>query len=134
MSNNKNVSLLCPVAMLLVILAAVVITTPPTHAAEGEYTHYGPGLYGDFGVAVAPDPGFYLKNDLYYYKADASRERIVQYGEIRADIEMDTAMYMMTGLKVLDREVFGGRYAFGAFLQIVYSDISANVTLRPITA
>jgi hypothetical protein len=119
-------------AVLLTVLAAVFITMPSAHAAEGGYTNYLPGSYGDFGVAVAPDPGFYLRSDLYYYAADASRERIVQYGKLRADLDLDTGFFMLTGLKVLDREVLGGRYAFGAALPFAYTDISGSIVLEPL--
>ncbi len=131
MSTSKLVNSGCVAAVLPVVLAAVFVMTPPAHAAEGGYSHYGPGFYGDFGVAVAPEPGFYLRNDLYYYAADASRERIVQYGELRTDLELDSAMYMLTGLKALKSEVLGGRYVFGAYLPVVYSDISGSIVLEP---
>jgi hypothetical protein len=121
-------------ALLLLALAVVFVATPFGYAAEGGGSHYSPGLYGDFGVAVAPDPAFYLRNDLYYYAADASGERVVEFGEIRADLEVDVAMYMLTGLKVLDRQVLGGRYAFGAFVPVVYTDLSADIVLGTGTA
>ena len=116
----------------VIVTAAVLLTAPSVNGAEGGYTNYVPGLYGDFGVAVAPDPGFYLRNDLYYYTADVKRS--VKFGEIRTDLELETAMYMLTGLKVLDREILGGRYAFGAFLPVVYADLSSEITLGPLTS
>jgi hypothetical protein len=41
---------------------------------------------------------------------------------------------MVTGLMVLDREILGGRYAFGSMLPVVYGDLSAKAILGPITA
>jgi hypothetical protein len=86
-------------------------------------------LYGDFAVATAPDPGFYLRSDFYHYSGDAGGKRVVKFGEIRAEIEVDATMYMLTGLKVLDREVLGGRYAFGVFVPTVYTDLSTEIVL-----
>lgn len=47
------------------IVALGLIATSVSLGAEGGASHYAPGFYGDFGVAVAPEPGFYLRNDLY---------------------------------------------------------------------
>jgi hypothetical protein len=70
MLGNRPVSSLSAAVALLIALAVLFVIAPFAHAAEGGYTNYIPGLYGDFGVAVAPDPGFYLQNDLYYYTAE----------------------------------------------------------------
>ena len=134
MSSSNLVRSVYAAAVLLAVLGSVILSAPYLYAAEGGGSHYTPGLYGDFGVAMAPDPGFYLRNDLYYYNGDASGERVVQFGEIRADLEVDAALYMLTGLMVLDRDVLGGRFAFGGFLPVVYTDLSADVTLGSLTA
>ncbi len=120
------------VILLAAVLAIAIATS--THAAEGGGSHYSPGFYGDFGVALAPDPGFALRNDFYYYSGDASGRRVVQNGELRADIEADTYMYMATGLMTLDKEFLGGRYAFGAFLPVLSSSVSGSVVLDPLDA
>lgn len=123
-----------PLLLSVVLLALLITKAPVIYAAEGGGSHYGPGFYGDFGVAVAPNPGFYLKNDLYYYTAELSRDRVVQYGEIRANLEVDVGMYMLTGLMAFDRKIFGGRYAVGAFVPVIYSSYSADVSLGPFSA
>ena len=116
-------------AAALSLLAAALITAPAAQAMEGGYSNYGPGFYGDFGVAVAPAPGFYLRKDFYYYSADESRGRFVQNREIRAGLDLRTAMCMTTGLMVLEREVLGGRYAFGAAVPVVYSELSSKLSV-----
>jgi hypothetical protein len=129
MTMNKF-AILISTAFANLIVAAVVPTIFSTaHAAEGGYTNYIPGLYGDFGVAVAPEPGFYLRTDLYYYTADSARERFVQGGKIRAELDLDVAMLMATGIKVLDTEVLGGRYAFAAFIPLSSIDMSGQVSV-----
>ncbi|MDC0302695.1 transporter [bacterium] len=110
------------------IVALGLIDTSVSLGAEGGASHYAPGFYGDFGVAVAPEPGFYLRNDLYHYTGDASGNRFVQSGEIRTNLEFDATMLMFTGLKVTDREIFGGRYAFGAYVPVLYSGLSATLS------
>ncbi len=129
MSSSKSINSICPVVILLAVLIMLLATTPSTHAAEGGYTNYVPGLYGDFGVAVMPEPGFYFRTDLYYYTADGGKGRFVQGENIRTDLEMDMAMVMATGLMVFDKEIFGGRYAAGIFQPVNYGEISGKVTV-----
>lgn len=100
-----------------------------TYAAEGGSSHYTPGFYGDFGVAIQPEPGFYLRNDLYFYSGDAGRNRFVEVGEVRSDLELDVALYMLTALQVTECQLFGGQYAFGAYLPIVGMDLSATSSI-----
>jgi len=129
MQNMKYLRTSRIVAVSGVLLALLCVAVPRVHAAEGGGSNYTPGFYGDFGVAVAPEPGFYLRNDLYYYTGDASGEQVVQFGELRTRVEVDAFMYMLTGLKVLDAEILGGRFAFGGFVPVLYTDLSADVAL-----
>ena len=68
-TRNNNASFVAVVR--LVVLAVVLGATASAYGAEGGSSNYLPGLYGDFAVAVTPEPGFYLRHDLYYYTADA---------------------------------------------------------------
>jgi hypothetical protein len=133
MLHEKSLKSLCAGVVVLATLTLMLATIPPGHAAEGGSSHYGPGLYGDFGAAVAPPPGFYLRSDVYFYMADAAKERFVQLGQLRANLEVDVGMYMVTGLVALDKEVLGGRYVFGALLPVTYTDLSADITLGSVT-
>ena len=102
---------------------------PASQAAEGGVSHYTPALYGDFSAAVAPDPGFYFRQDLYQYSAGSSGRRFVQNGEIRSELDVDASLYMLTGLWALEKEVFGAKFAWGGFIPLVYTDVSASVGL-----
>lgn len=115
----------------LLLLAALHFTSLAAHAAEGGYTNYFPGFYGDFGIAVAPDPGPYFTQYLYGYAADGSRTQFVQNGEIRADLELDLPMYAAVGLMVLDKKIAGGSFGFGGWVPIVYQELSFTLDLGP---
>ena len=119
------------VTLRFLLLAAVHFTALSVHAAEGGYTNYFPGFYGDFGVAVAPDPGPYFIQYLYGYAADGDRTRFVQNGEIRTDVELDLATYAAVGLMVLDKKIAGGRYGFGGWVPVSYQDLSFTLDLGP---
>lgn len=112
-----------PAAALLVF---VLITAPSGHAAQGGYTNYVPGLYGSFAVAVAPDPGFYMLNDFYFYTADGNKARVIQGAQVQADIDLNVAAYIATGFYVTDKELFGGRYGFGGEIPLIYTDLSGQ--------
>jgi hypothetical protein len=112
-----------PAAALLVF---VLITAPSGYAAQGGYTNYVPGLYGSFAVAVAPEPGFYMLNDFYWYTADGNSTRVVQDAQVQADINLDVGAYIATGLYVTDKTLFGGRYAFGGEIPVIYTDLSGQ--------
>ncbi|MGI9509428.1 MAG: SphA family protein [Geminicoccaceae bacterium] len=95
-------------------------------AAEGGYSNYVPGTYGDFAVAVAPDPGLTLRNDIYYYGADESRA--VLQGQVRADVDIALTIDFLTAFYMTERRVLGGRYAFGAVGQLARTDIEAEAS------
>ncbi len=95
-------------------------------AAEGGYSNYVPGTYGDFGVAIAPEPGFSLRNDVYYYSAEQSRA--VLQGQARAELDIAFTIDLLTGFYVTDAEVLGGKFGFGAQLQLTHADIEAQAT------
>ena len=58
----------------LIPLAAVtilVLWAAQGHAAEGDYSNYVPGTFGDF-AAVETATNLTIRNDVYYYSADVS--------------------------------------------------------------
>jgi hypothetical protein len=130
----RRLKLLSPIlilAAIVMIMSMLPIFLPRSHAAEGGTSNYVPGLYGDFAVAVASAPGFLMRHDLYFYTADAEKQRFVQGEQIRADLDLDTGMYLLNVFMVLDTEILGGQYAFGANLPIIYGSLSGNFVVGP---
>lgn len=121
-----------PKLLRLLIVLVSTAWSSSVLAAEGGYSNYLPGSYGDFAVAVAPEPGFVFRNDIYHYSADESRT--VLQGEARFDVDLSLTINLATGLYVPDVEVLGGRYAFGALVPIVHNDIEANLSAGPLAA
>ena len=77
-------------------------------------------------MAAPLEPGFFMLNDFYYYSADGSKGRVIQGTQVEADLDMDFGGYVLTGFMVTDKELFGGRYGFGADLPIIYGSISGQ--------
>ena len=96
-------------------------------AAEGGYSNYIPGTYGDFGMAVAPSQRWTLRNDVYFY--DASTDRSIGSGNLQLDIELEFLMNFTTLLYKPDVELFGGQYAAGIFVPLVNLDLAASISI-----
>ncbi|MGI9319192.1 MAG: SphA family protein, partial [bacterium] len=101
------------------------------HSAEGGYSNYIPGTYGDFGMALAPTETWTVRNDVYYY--DASAERSVRSGQIEAGTDLQFLMNFTTLLYKPDVQLFGGQYAAGVFIPLVDLDLEANLSLGSIS-
>ncbi len=95
-------------------------------AAEGGYSNYIPGSYGDFGMALEPAAKLTLRNDIYFYEAEV--DRAVRSGRAEVDVELEFLMDFVTLVYKPGVELFGGQYAFGVFVPFVDLDIEAGVT------
>ena len=102
-----------------------------SRASEGGYSNYIPGFYGDLALAVAPEDGFALRNDVYFYSADADRS--VRSGAVKLDVELDLIFDYLTLLHKPGIEVFGAEYAYGATLVAGNVDLSASLDASPVS-
>ncbi len=96
-------------------------------AAEGGYSNYVPGTYGDFAAAVEPSSKFTIRNDIYYYQADVNRS--IRSGLLEADVELEFIVDFLTVLYKPDVEIFGARYALGTLIPFVHADIETGVRI-----
>jgi hypothetical protein len=114
------------------LLAAIVslISTITVHAGEGGASNYFPGTYGDYAVAVAPQPGWIYANYSLFYSADVNKA--VLQGRVNAGLDTFAYVNMSAGLYTFDAEVLGGRFAVAGFLPLGYADLEAALA-GPIT-
>ena len=112
--------------ILAVSCVVFVFGTRDTVAAEGGYSNYIPGTYGDFGMALAPSEKWTLRNDIYFY--DASISRSVRSGNLEVGAELDFLMNFTTLLYKPDLEFFGAQFAAGVFVPLVDLDIDARLS------
>ena len=98
-----------------------------TEAAEGGYSNYVAGSYGDFAMALAPTETWTLRNDVYYY--DASVDRSIRSGNLEVGADLTFLMNFTTVLYKPDIEVFGAQFAAGIFVPLVDLDIDANLSV-----
>ena len=105
----------------------LVVLASPAFALEGAYSNYQPGGYGDFFVAYTPEPGFYLRNDVYHYTADASRS--VLRGVANVDVNLDVVLESPTLFYVTEKTFLGARYAAGAVIPVTYVDVKIDANI-----
>jgi len=123
-------SFLLPMNTFITVIISVSllsISAVSVQAAEGGYSNYIPGTYGDFAAAVEPPSKFTLRNDIYQYQADGGKS--ARSGLIEADADLEINMNLLTLLYKPDVEVFGAHYGFGALVTIVDLDIDAGIRL-----
>ena len=122
---NKKLVLLFTFA---VFSSVMCLSISDVKAAEGGYSNYIPGTYGDFAASVEPPTKWTIRNDYYNYKADGGRS--VRSSLLELDAKLDFNMHFLTVLYKSEHELFGGRYASGVFLPtIVDADIEAGISV-----
>jgi hypothetical protein len=107
-------------------LGSILLVIPVANSAEGGYSNYIPGSYGDFGMAVAPVGKLTLRNDVYYYNADIDRS--VRPGRTEIGAEQTFLSNFMTLLYKPEVEFLGAQYAFGVFLPFTHVDIESDIS------
>ena len=121
---NKSVLSLFTLAAFSLVLC---LSISDVKAAEGGYSNYVPGTYGDFGASVEPPTKWTIRNDYYNYQADGGGS--VRSGLLELDTDFEVNAYFLTVLYKSDLEFLGGRYATGVFLPTVVDvDIEAGIS------
>ena len=119
----------------LIATACLSVFTVSARAAEGGYSNYIPGTYGDFAMALAPSETWTLRNDVYFYDADTTRS--VRSGAIEVGTDLQFLMNFTTLVYKPEIEVFGAQYALGVFLPLMLDlnlDASLSIGDRVVSA
>ena len=127
MDTSPSLLGLRPAALVTLLTFAVA---PGIHAGEGASSNYFPGSYGDYAVAIAPEPGWIYANYNLFYSAEA--DSAVLQGRVNAGLDTFAYINMSAGLFAFDKPVLGGRFAVGAFVPLGYIDLESQVA-GPIT-
>ena len=113
------------------VVALLLLNPPPlARAAEGGYSNYIPGFYGDIALAVEPGDGLSMRNDVYLYRADT--ERSIRSGSVQLDIDIDLTFDYLTMVYKPDIEIFGTQFVFGGTLVAGNVDLNATLAAGPL--
>ena len=116
-------------AKICTLLLCYTGISEPAIAAEGGYSNYIPGFYGDIALAIEPADGLSLRNDVYFYSAEADKS--VRSGLIEVGIDIDLTFDFLTLLYKPGNEVFGASYAFGVGFAYGKVDIEGDISVGP---
>jgi hypothetical protein len=113
-------------ALLVLILLMVPAAAPVAFAGEGGSSHYMPGTAGDFAMALIGPKGFYIRNDVMYYRGDIGSvtlgNRIYSSASQRVWVDMVKVIYLT------DAKVLGGRFGAVVTLPVVFNaKVSGNL-------
>lgn len=117
------------VGSLVILALCHAAVSGQATAAEGGYSNYIPGFYGDIALAVEPADGLSLRNDVYFYSAEADES--VRSGRVEVGIDIDLTFDYLTLLYKPDKEVFGASYAFGATFAYGKVDLEGDISVGP---
>lgn len=109
----------------VLILLTLICVVPPAWAAEGGYSNYVPGFYGDLMLAIAPSDGWSMRNDIYFYGADGSGS--VRSGQVEVEADFSLVYDYLTLLYKPGIEFLGGLAAFGIVPTVGYVDIESSI-------
>ncbi len=120
-----------PIYLIALALMFCTFGFGTAFASEGGASNYSPGTYGDFAVAVPPNPGWTYLN--YTIFIDADLERAVLQGRVNLDLETNALINMSAAIYTFEQPVLGGRFAMGGFVPFGYADFKGEVEGRYLT-
>lgn len=114
-------------AFLLLISGALtgLSWSGKAEAAEGASSNYFPGSYGDFLVAMAPDPGWIYQNYSMFYGAEVNQA--VLQGRVNASIDTFSYANMSALLNTFEKPVLGATFSMGGYLTLAYVDLDSSL-------
>src|SRR5271157_414621 len=101
--------------LLGVVTILLTLTLSLAPISQGRAAEFGTGIYVlGYQSALAgyqPDPGFYLRNDLYVYQGNAT---IIPFSKhVEVDLRNRLITDMIGATYVTPLEIFGAHYAVG---------------------
>jgi len=116
-------------AFLLAVLLLGLASPPPALAGEGGGSHYMPGLVGDFAMALIGPPGFYLRDDLMYFRGTI---KSVTLGDrIYSSASQDVWVNVVKAIYLSKGGILDGRAGFVVALPIVIDASASGDVVAP---
>lgn len=107
------------------IVATLVLPLRQSRAVEGGMGIYLLG-YQSTMMGILPPPGFYFKNDIYYYNAGAGRA--VLQGQVDLNLDLNVVLDVLSFTYVPKLQLPGGGfYGFGLIIPLGFAHLNASV-------
>jgi hypothetical protein len=109
-----------------VALITLALLSSKAYTAEGGYSNYVPGTFGDFAASLEPATALTIRNDVYYYSADVSSS--VRSGQVNVDAELTFTIDFATILYKPGIQLFGANYSLGVVAPLAKIDIETSTS------
>jgi hypothetical protein len=117
---------MCHYVAAFIVLASV----SAARAEEGGAGHYAPGSFASFVDVLPAQPDLGLFNYFTYYNGSAgANHQFPIAGEIDLNVDASSYADSLGAFWVTPLKILGANYAPGAALPIVWTDVTARVTL-----
>lgn len=113
---------ICILSIAVILTLSIVSSA---HAGEGASSNYFPSTYGDFGVAIPPEPGLgFINYNLFYH---AEGDRAVLQGRLETNLDTFAYYNMSAFLYTFDKTILGARFLLGLYIPISYANLDATL-------
>ena len=117
----------CVFGVALVMVLGTALGTDGAHAAEYGTGPWVKGYTDIFGGIVPPQPGLYVRNDVYHYEGEVGTT--VFNGRIALGVEEDYLADILALTYVTPWKILGGTYAVAVAPSIVQMGVGVAATL-----
>lgn len=107
------------------LVCCLILGRQAAEATEGGSSYYFPGSSATFGVAVAPDPGLMIANQMLFYRGDASKS--VLRGHVNLELDSSAFYNYVAGFYTFQEPVLGGRLQIGAAVPVGSVDVEVGL-------
>jgi hypothetical protein len=116
---------------VLVTLALAALMPCAAAASEGGSSHYNPGTIGDFAMALIGPPGFYLRNDTFYF--DGSIDKVTLGKVAVENVDQQAWVNITKGIYLAPWGILGSRFGAVVSLPIVFdAKLSGELVAPPV--
>lgn len=112
--------------------AALAFTSTPLAAGEGGGSAYLQGTFNDFAAGVFGEPGFYLRNDLFYFDGDIDARPLG--GRVAAGADQELWLNLLKLAYLTDTTLWGARVGYAITIPYANVDVSGSATIPVIGA
>ena len=119
-------SLVAGFKLTIYFVLAILLSAPNVDASERGASTFIPGTYGDFGVAIKPAPGVYVRDTVFHYSADR-KQKIGVDAKVDVDFWVN---YSMASI-VTDWTILGAKYNFAFGLPLVDAEVDQYINGAP---
>ena len=112
--------------LVLVLAFCLSLGQHTAQATEGGSSYYFPGSSATFGVAIPPEHGFMMADQLIYFNGSASRA--VLRGHVDIDLKSSALYNYVSGFYTFKKPVFGGRLQIGTAASVGGVDVKVGAS------